>query len=463
MKNCGSTPCVLRTRFVCLGFLVLLLSALASATDVKVNCSGTKEDAKDNNDQAFHSINDALKTLDLIGPNTITVRGTCHENVALTQRDRLTIQAVPGHFATIENAATQAVSTLYMTGSHNIVLDHLIIEGGSPALYVSGASSAVLAQNCTVQNSMSDGLIIDGESELLIQDSTIKNNSAAGIFISDQSQLTLGTYSAQRIRITGNGFNGGGDGIGGLNIDGSLVQLNFGVLTIDGNAGAGITMEGGRLQFYGGGPDAPTGIIENNSMGLTLNDAASATLWGGFRIRNNGTTGISVGGASSITFYAITDSKGNNSVTTIDDHSTVGLALGQSSSAQIYGPHVIRKNGSANTPGGGISLEGASLTIGGGTQVASNIGSGISLVVKSDLIMFNTTVSDNSADGVLETNLSGGGFYKPLVFSGNGGHSLRCDKFSVAFGDVDTIQDVDCKNITAEGGRRPDVRIPNMR
>ncbi len=432
MKNFGSTPCVLRTRFVCLGFLVLLLSALASATDVKVNCSGTKEDAKDNNDQAFHSINDALKTLDLIGPNTITVRGTCHENVALTQRDRLTIQAVPGHFATIENAATQSESTLYIAGSHNIILNNLIIDGGSPAIYVTDASSAVLMQNCTVQNSMSDGLDLDTESELVIQNSTIKNNSAAGVNISNESQLLLGTYPAERIRITGNGFGGSGS-TDGLMIDGSQVQLNFGVLTIDGNAGAGISMDGGRLQFYGGEADSP-GIIENNNVGLSMNDAASATFWSAFRIRNNGSTGISVSGASSITLIATVDSKGKNAVTSVTDHATVGLTLSQSSSAQIYGAHVINKNGSVNTPGGGISLEGASLTIGGGAHVDSNIGPGISLVVKSDLIMFNMTVSDNTDDGVLETNLSGGGFYKPLLFSGNGGHSLRCDKFSVAFG-----------------------------
>ena len=50
-------------------------------------------------------------SLDLIGPNIITVSGTCHENVSLAQRDRLTIQVVAGHFATIENAATKAMST----------------------------------------------------------------------------------------------------------------------------------------------------------------------------------------------------------------------------------------------------------------------------------------------------------------------------------------------------------------
>jgi Right handed beta helix region len=457
MKDCKSILCVLCTQLMCLVVSALLLSVAASASNVNVNCSGAND-----NDKAFHSINDALNTLDLIGPNTITVRGTCHENVAVVQRDRLTIQAVAGHLATIENAASQSESTLYIAGSHNIVLDHLIIEGGSPALYVSDASSAVLMQNCTVQNSMGDGLDMDTESQLVIQDSTIKNNSAAGVFIANESQLLLGTYPAQRIRITGNGFGGGGNGTGGLEIDGSQVQLNFGVLTIDGNAGAGVSMDGGRLQFYGGEADSP-GIIENNNVGLSMNDAASATLWSAFRIRNNGSTGISLSGASSITLIATVDSKGKNAVTSVTDHSTVGLTLSQSSSAQIYGAHAINKNGSANTPGGGISLDGASLSIGSGTHVDSNIGPGIGLVVKSDLIMFDITVSDNTEEGVIETNLSGGGFYNPLTFNGNGGGTLRCDKFSVAFGDAGTIHDVDCKNITKGGGRSPDVHIPNRR
>ncbi|HWY55053.1 MAG TPA: right-handed parallel beta-helix repeat-containing protein [Terriglobales bacterium] len=447
-----------RTRLFPFVFSALLLAVPAYASNVNVDCSGSSP-------AAFHSINDALNTLDLIGPNAITVRGTCRENVIVAARDRLTIQATAGHFATIQNAATQPTSTLWIIGSHNIVLDHLIIDGGSPALYVSQASSTVVMQNCTLQNSVADGLDMDGESQLLIQDSTIRKNSAAGIFISNESQLVFGTYPSQRIRITGNGFGGNGNGAGGLEIDGSQVQLNFGVLTIDGNAGPGISMDGGRLQFYGGQADSP-GVIENNNTGLILNDAASATLWGAFHVRNNGSTGISVNGASSITFSGGTDSQGHNVATTIREHSTVGLALSQSSSAQIYGPHIISKNGSADADPnarGGISLEGASLTIGGGTSVDNNVGPGIRLLVKSDLIMYDMRVSDNTEEGVLETNLSGGGFYDPLVFNGNGGAPLRCDKFSVAFGDADKIHNADCKNITKGGGRRPNVRIPYAR
>lgn len=438
--------------------LVFTLAGIVRAqTNVTVDCSG-------NNHQAFQSINAALNTLNLAGPNTITVSGTCHENVSIAQRDRLTIQAAAGHFASIENAANPPAITLLIAGSHNIVLNNLVIQGGSPALYVTDSSTATAVQNCVVQNSTADGLDVDMESELVIQNSTIKNNSAAGIVISNESQMTLGTYPTQRIRITGNGFGGGGNGNGGLEIDGSQVQLNFGVVTIDGNAGPGISMDGGRLQFYGGDADSP-GTIENNNIGLTMTDAASATFWSAFRIHNNGSTGISIGGASSITLISTVDSNGQNAVTTIDGHSTVGLALGGSSSAQIYGPHMISKNGSANAdPGsrGGISMTGASLTIGSGTLVNGNVGPGIRLFAKSDLTMFDMVVSNNTEQGVTETNLSSGGFYDPLTFSGNGEGSLVCDALSVAYGDAGSIGGVICKNITSSGGQRPSVRISKM-
>lgn len=442
-------------RVRALTVLVLVLAGIASAqTNVDVDCSGS-------NPQAFHSINAALNTLNLVGPNTITVTGTCQENVALIERDRLTIQAAAGHVAAIQNAANPAGITLYVAGSHNIVLDSLVIQGGAPALYISDSSSATVVQNCTVENSVADGFDIDGESEVVIQNSTIKNNSAVGIFISNASQLTFGNYPAQRIHITGNGFGGGGNGAGGLAIDGSQVQLNFGVLTINGNAGAGISMDGGRLQLYGGDANSP-GLIENNNVGLSMTDAASATLWSAFRIHDNGSTGISVGGASSITLISTVDSEGHNAVTTIDGHSTVGLVLTGSSAAQIYGPHVITKNGSASAdPGsrGGISMGGSSLSIGSGTVIDNNVGPGIRLLVKSDLTMFDMTVSNNTEEGVIETNLSGGGFYDPLTFTGNGAGSLVCDGFSVAYGDAGSIPGVNCKNITNSAGQRPTVRI----
>jgi hypothetical protein len=248
-----------RAQVTGLLFVILLFGPSAGANNVVVDCTGS-------NTSAFHSITDALNTLNLAGPNVITVSGTCRENVSIGERDRLTIQAAAGQTATIVNAATPPGITLLVAGSHNIVLDQLIVQGGSPAMYVTDASSAVLVENCTVENSLADGLDIDMESELVIQNSSFKSNSGSGIFISNQSQMTLATYTPQSIQIAGNGFGGGGNGNDGLAIDGSQVQLNFGALTINGNAGAGINMEGGRLQFYGGAAATP-GTIENNNTG----------------------------------------------------------------------------------------------------------------------------------------------------------------------------------------------------
>jgi hypothetical protein len=440
-------------------FCFALLSSLpAFAANVTVDCTGA-------NGSAFHSITAALATLSLTGPNTITVGGTCNENVNVYQFDRLTIQAASGHVATIVNAANPPGITMLISGSHNVTLDNLIIEGGSPAVYITSSSSAVNMQNCSVQNSVADGMDVDMASELVVQNSSFTNNASEGIFVGNEAQMTMGTYPTQRISITGNGFGtgGNGNGNGGLAIDGSLVQLNFGVATISGNAGSGISMDGGRLLFFGGEAATP-GVIENNNYGISMNDAASATLYSAFYIANNASTGISVNGASSITFYSGVDSQGKNTFTMIAGHSIVGMALSQSSAAQMYGPHVVTKNGSANADAGargGISLEGSSLTIGSGTSVSGNTGPGIRSSVKGDLIIFDMTVSNNTEEGVLEENLSGGGFYNPLTFSGNGGAPLLCDAFSVAFGDAGSIPGEQCKNITKGAGKAPNVRIPN--
>ncbi|MGH9494315.1 MAG: right-handed parallel beta-helix repeat-containing protein, partial [Candidatus Sulfotelmatobacter sp.] len=418
-------------------------------------------DCSNNNGQSFPSITAALNTLNLVGPNVITVSGVCHENVTIAQRDRLTIQAAAGQLATIENAASPAGITLLIVGSHNITLTGLIVEGGSLALYVSNGSSTILMQNCTVQNSLGDGLDIDGQSALLIQNSTIKNNAAQGLFVSDASQLTLGTYPTQRIRISGNGFGGGGNGSGGLAIDGSQVQLNFGVLTVDGNAGPGVSMEGGRLQFYGGDEDSP-GIIQNNNGGLMMTNAASATLWSAFSIRNNGSTGISLTASSSINFYPTVDSTGHNAVTSITGHSLTGVALSQSSGAQLYGAQISKNGSAASGSTGGIAVSGSSLTIGSGASVSNNVGPGIAMFAKSDLVMFDMTVSNNTEQGVFETNLSAAGFYQPLTFGQNAGGSVVCDDFSVAYGDVASISGVGCKNITSASKQRPSFNIPKM-
>ena len=432
--------------------LALLLAVPAVAMDVQVDCSGADPNA-------FHSINDALNALDLIGPNSITVRGTCRENVVLAQRDRLTIQAIPGSTAKIQNATDPASITVLITGSHNIVLDHLIITGGTEGLYLTSASGEISVQNCILQNNSGNGVVVEMGSELVVQNSTFRNNVVSGVSVGNQSFVTFGTYPDQQNRITGNGGFG-------LTVDGAGVQLNFGRLIIDNNQWGGINADNGRLLFFGGGfggADSPA-VIRNNPSGIVLNNSSSATLWGAFRILNNGSVGVRVQGSSSVAFYEVTDSQGRKAVTTISGHSEAGLELWQSSSGQMYGSHLVRNNGSAFAdPGsrGGIWIEGASLNIGGGSSVVSNTGPGIRLSMKGDLTIWDATVARNTEEGVRETNLSAGHYANPLTFTGNFGVALYCDKLSVAFGDVASIPNVNCANLSqAEQGSHPMFAIP---
>ena len=62
------------------GIALLAMPRAAWAANLVVNC-GTGD-----------SIQAALDSLDVIGPHTISVTGSCHESVNVVDRDRVTIQ-----------------------------------------------------------------------------------------------------------------------------------------------------------------------------------------------------------------------------------------------------------------------------------------------------------------------------------------------------------------------------------
>ena len=71
------------------GILLLgLLPATAFAAGAVVDCTGATPGA-------FTSINAALASLPAAGPNSISVVGTCHENVVFIGRSDLTIFGNP--------------------------------------------------------------------------------------------------------------------------------------------------------------------------------------------------------------------------------------------------------------------------------------------------------------------------------------------------------------------------------
>ncbi|HEX6100481.1 MAG TPA: hypothetical protein VF432_29470 [Thermoanaerobaculia bacterium] len=99
------------------GSCVALLALSSFAASVPVGCpGGTPGD--------LPSITAAVASLDLDGPHTITVSGTCTENVVLNQRERLVIQGP----ATIIGPA---IAIAIRDG--NVVLRNLVVRGTSPA------------------------------------------------------------------------------------------------------------------------------------------------------------------------------------------------------------------------------------------------------------------------------------------------------------------------------------------
>ena len=130
------------------------------AADLQVVCPG-------GGPGVYPSINAALSALDSQGPNSITVAGTCTENIFLDKRERLVIQAAPGQTATIVAADPSAI-VLQTFGSQGVVLSSLVFQGGVNGVIVNQGSNVSML-NCTVQQNSSDGLVVQIGSTLVIE------------------------------------------------------------------------------------------------------------------------------------------------------------------------------------------------------------------------------------------------------------------------------------------------------
>ena len=447
----------IRRGWVCLSPRTGLLLAVASfllptaarAANVTVDCTGATPGA-------FSSITAALNSLPVNSPsepNIITVTGPCTENVFIIERERLVIQAAPGQTATI-NAADPSADVLGIGGSRRITLLGLILQGGQTGVIVDRGSEVEI-RNSTIQSNSGDGLVVQIGSVLVMENSTIQNNGGNGLTDAAGSSVTLATFPAQRIRILGNA----GDGI---DVDGSFLQVNFGTLDVENNAGAAIFQLGGRLLIFGGGVGGGN-LFQNNGEGIDVFRAASANFFGRNTIRNNGDVGVQVLG-SSVAFNGRILPDGTFFATVIEGHATVGVNVVRLGEFTMNGPHQIQNNGTATadpTLRGGIRMIRGSLTLTGGVQISNNTGPGIRADQNTGLSVTNITDSNNSEEGVKVGRQSVAGFFPPLTIVGNGVASISCDTTSLVFGDLTGITNIDCSQIERRlGPPRPGRVLP---
>lgn len=222
-------------HWLVLGVALWMLPGTAWAANVTVDCN------------MGQSINAALGALDLLGPHTITVTGTCHEEVDIIARQQVTIQAPGGQMATIEPTGPGTVA-VFVSQSRDVVLRQLVFH--SPDVDGAGAfiqdHSQVRIIGCVIENNPGGGVFVTNESFLRIRGTTIQNNGFFGALVQSHSE---GVFQG------GNTIANNGD-IGVQVFDVSRGNFSGGT-TITGHAFSGIIVATGSLVR-----GAPT--IQNN-------------------------------------------------------------------------------------------------------------------------------------------------------------------------------------------------------
>jgi len=362
----------------------VLLPAVAYGASAAVDCSGATPGA-------FTSITAALATLPNAGPNSISVKGTCSENVSIINRTDLDIFGNPT--ATVQPGNPNA-RLLLIVSSQRISIRNITFDGGRGI--VVNDHSRVSFESITVQNSGLVGLT-SNDSHIGIFNSTVKNNARAGI--------------------SANGGN--------LDVDGGV--------TVSGNARSGIAVTSARLRLSGGdGTPGTENIINGNTgSGISIANGAVADINGDNRITNSGAFGLLVIHTSNVIM----------SDGIINNNTGVGVHCGETSHCEWAGATQINTNG-----GGGIEItDHSDAYLDGGIDISGNTGTGV-LVDLSSLLnsLGANTVNNNTLHGIEVNNLSVFKFEAADIITGNTDKSLVCDNESLVVGDISTLTQVSC-------------------
>lgn len=272
-----------RRRFTLIMVFAWASCVYAQATDLKVNCNGAG---------ALSTINGALKLLNLQGPNTLTVSGSCHENVNIQSFDRLTLQAAPG--ASINDASGGTIDVITIVDSQRITIQGFTITGGGDEVIICLGHSFCRFNGNTIQASASTGVSVS-RSSAEFSGNVIQNNPDWGLDIREAGQVLMfgdkiQGSGAEGVRLEDGSYlltisttvqNNGGSGI--RLIDHATLRSQDSTITR--NGGSGVSLEGASAARFAG----PTGnvITGNSGNGVSINDLSFAN----FERRNNNVSG----------------------------------------------------------------------------------------------------------------------------------------------------------------------------
>jgi hypothetical protein len=151
--------------------ILMLCPLIANAAKFSVNCNAPGPLSK---------ISNVLKVVNPKGPNTITISGTCHENLFIEGFDRLTLIAKPGAVLT-DASGGQEYAVVYIVDSRRISIQGFTIMGGNAGVACSDYSLCRFSGN-TFQGATQRGVDIN-DSDATFSGDVIQNNSDIGLFI----------------------------------------------------------------------------------------------------------------------------------------------------------------------------------------------------------------------------------------------------------------------------------------
>jgi hypothetical protein len=251
-------------------FAFFLLAAVgaasqwAQAANLTVNCD---------NRETIHKAVKLLANTNPQGPNTISVTGSCRENIVIRGMDRLTLITKKG--ASITDRSNGSLAVVDIEDSHSATVQGFTIIGGGGGVNCGSASVCYLTGN-TIE---AGGVGVGGGSRSFLESNVIQNGGR-GATVEDGSQMfssndVFQSNAAQGIVI--------GDGVYFVASNSSFLNNGVGILaaasnlllhggTISGSIGNGMTMLAGSTVVFRDGVT----VIGNGGDGVHLEDASFA-------------------------------------------------------------------------------------------------------------------------------------------------------------------------------------------
>jgi hypothetical protein len=262
---------IMRQRVMVLAFFVLVAvgaaSQCAQATNIAVNC-----DKKETIHKALKILADSNPQ----GPNSITVSGSCKDNLLIQSMDRLTLITKNG--ASITDRSSGNSFVVDIEDSHSVTVQGFTFNGGFGGVGCYSASVCYVTGN-TVQAAVGLGVGVGGGSRAFLESNVIQNNGGRGSTVEGDSQMSSSNdvfqaNAAQGVILEGSYFVATNSSFlnNGAGILSSTSNLLFHGGSVSGNIGNGMTALGGSTLVF---RDSAT-VVGNGGDGVHLEDASFA-------------------------------------------------------------------------------------------------------------------------------------------------------------------------------------------